>query len=219
MKKYGMIHYGFFLCCGMALLCGGCYKLGYNEVVPTVAATGHRSVVVVTHDQRPYVVSGQTKPDVIGVKREQYGNPWQISTASGHPLAEDMTQVICNGLQKQGFQCIPIQVMPSESTDVVRRRLKEGPGDTALLLTVRDWRSDTWVKTILDHNTSLEVFDRDGTLLAQTSVQGADKGADTLPGVTSTFSNAMYTSLPLAMKSILEELLNYPTVVMALQRP
>lgn len=149
-----MMHHACLLFCGMALLCGGCYKLGYHEVVPTVAATGHRAIVVATHDQRPYVVSGQTKPDVLGVKREQYGNPWQIRTASGRPLAEDMTQVICDGLQRKGFHCLPMQVMPSESADAVRRRLKEATSETVLLLTVRDWRSDTWVQTIIDHNTT-----------------------------------------------------------------
>src|SRR5690349_16603822 len=92
-----MMHYVFFLWGGMALLCGGCYKQSYDEVIPKIEATANRSIVVATHDQRPYIVSGEAKPEVVGVKRGGFGNPFPVSTASGRPLADDMTQVICNG--------------------------------------------------------------------------------------------------------------------------
>jgi len=110
-----MMHYAFFLWCGMALLCGGCYKQSYDEVVPNIKAISNRSIVVATHDQRPYIVSGEAKPEVVGIKRGGYGNPFLVSTASGRPLADDMTKVICNGLQRKGFQCIPVSVMASDS--------------------------------------------------------------------------------------------------------
>jgi hypothetical protein len=106
--------------------------------------------------------------------------------------------------------------MASDSTDIVRRKLKETTTDLAVLLTVYQWRSDTYIRTSLEHKTTLEVFDRDGTLLAQTSVQAA-KAGDVLPGVTAGVDTT-HTSVPLALKSILEELLNYPNVVTALQR-
>ncbi len=72
------------LCVGS--LCAGCATYNYHDVIPHLQATGSGQVVVVTHDQRPYVVSGGTDPALIGLLRSGFGIPYPVSTASGRPL-------------------------------------------------------------------------------------------------------------------------------------
>lgn len=126
----------FVLLCGLPL-CGGCIKPhNYQEVMPNLNATGTGPVVVVTHDQRPYVVSGGTNPALVGLVRAPAGIPYPAYTQSGRPLADEMTAIISHALSSKGFQCIPVFVAASARPDEVRRKLQEYTGATELLLVI-----------------------------------------------------------------------------------
>src|SRR5262249_13470908 len=131
------------LLCGVPL-CGGCafgHKYNIHEITPTVSAVGTGQLGVATHDQRSYVVSAGTDPSLVGLSRSGFGIPYPVYTKSDRPLAEDMTQVICNALRKKGFQCVPVIVAVNTSPGEVRRKLREHANPVAILFVLNEWKS------------------------------------------------------------------------------
>jgi hypothetical protein len=206
------------LLCVVVLLSSGCafgHKYNYHEVVPSLKAEGSGQIKVTTHDQRPYIVSGSHVPQFVGLTRGGYGNPFNVRTQSDRPLAEDVTQVICNALNKKGFQCVPVIVAANESPDDVHRKLRDTAVNVALLLTLHEWKSDTYVGTALIYNATLKVLDASGTVVAETRIEGRDVlGSNFFDPV-----GVAYTAVPQAFKLKLEELLNHPAVLSVLQTP
>jgi Bacterial SH3 domain len=203
----------------LVLVCGGCIKPhNYQDIMPNLTATGTGPVVIVTHDQRPYVVSGGTNPALVGLVRSPAGIPYSAYTQSGHPLADEMTEIISHALSRKGFQCRPVLVPASMRPDEVRRKLQEYTDATALLLVLHEWKSDTHTDTALAYDATLSVFDPHGVALAETHMQGRDVLGDAFFGnVFGKGERFAATAVPQALQKKLEELLNDPMIITALQ--
>ena len=82
------------------LMLGGCVgdEYNYDWETPVFAASSDETVVVVVQDQRPYVLVGDKRPSFVGLQRIAFGIPYNVSTASGRPLADDMVDTIVRGL-------------------------------------------------------------------------------------------------------------------------
>jgi hypothetical protein len=200
----------------LALLCSGCafgHKINYHEALPSFQGGGQGAIRVTTYDQRPYVVSGNKVPQFVGLTRGGFGNPFGVQTQSGHPLAEDMSQVLCNALQKKGFQCLPVAVAARTSPDAVRRKLLEAPSKLALLLTLDEWKSDTFIATTLLYDATLQVLTPQGTTVTEQRITGREVLGKNFWSPIS----VAYTAVPQAQKTKLEELMNRPEVIAALQ--
>ena len=132
------------------LLCSGCaigVKHNYADVMPQLTVAGPGTLAVATHDQRPYILSGDTGPEFVGLSRGGYGNPFQVQTASGYALADDMAQVMCTVLREKGFDCVPMLAAASDTPEEVHRKLQGAASPLALLLVLREWKSDTSLRT------------------------------------------------------------------------
>ena len=196
------------------LLCSVGCAAGNRHTYTTVAAlqlSGTDAIAIATHDQRPYVHSGDKAPEFAGLQRGGYGNPFNVTTESGHPLAQDMTDSIAASFQARGFRVIPIATSPQEDIGAVHRRLCEPRADRALLLVLNDWKADSMQNTALIYSVTLRVFDRDGRLLTEKNLIGRDNlgGSFWNPP-----AHAKQT-IPPAFKGKLETLLNSPEVIAA----
>lgn len=200
------------LLCGV-LWCGGCATYSATDVVPHLDATGTGALVVMTHDQRPYIVSGGTEPTFVGLLRSPMGIPWAVHTDSKRPFADDMTQVLCQALTSRGFHCVPVLVAASVHPPETRRKLQEHAGTPALVVTLQEWKSDTHTDTALAYDATLRVLDPQGTPMAESRIQGRD----VLGGTFWNSGSFARTAVPQALKKKLEELLNDPVVITALQ--
>jgi hypothetical protein len=201
----------FFVC--VVLLCGGCATYNYNDIVPNLDATGTGHILVLTHDQRPYVVSGGTDPKLVGLLRSGFGIPYPVYTRSGHPLAEDITQITCNALTRKGFQCVSVTVAASAKPNEIRRKLQEHNGMSALLLVLHEWKSETHTDTALAYDVTLRAIDPQGSQIAETHI----KGRDVLGGTFWNSGSFARKAVPQALQKNLEELLNDPAIITALQ--
>ena len=200
-----------------AALCAGCVmgqKYNYAGVVGDAAANGNSRVGVATHDQRPYVLAGTKASNVVGLLRGGFGNPFDVTTESGQPLATDMTQALAASLAKKGFRTVTVVTTPKDTAESVLDRLKVMAGHSLIVMTLSEWRSDTLVNTGLYYEVTLRVFDPVGKELALARIQGADN-------LGSGINTASYSrnAVAEAFKRKLEELLNHPDVVRTLQRP
>lgn len=129
---------------------------------------------VATHDQREYVRSGDKDPDFVGLQRGGFGNPFDVRTADDRPMADGMTTAIVSTLARKGFQAQPVALTHTLSAPDVRQRIAEAGAERGVLLTLREWKSDTALRVGLTYDITLSVLDRTGAVLAEKALQGRD---------------------------------------------
>ena len=165
------------ICMVAAALLSGCafgQKVGYSGVKADVLAQGTSSVTVVTHDARPYVVSGNKKPNFVGLSRGGFGNPFDVDTQSGNPLADDFSNSISTSLAARGFKTTVVRIAADASPRVVSDTLHGIQTDRLVLVTMHEWKSDTYVHTKLLWNVDIVVYDHEGHELASVPYRGEE---------------------------------------------
>jgi hypothetical protein len=150
-------------------------KLSYIDTVVHIDASGTARVAVTAYDQRQLIVSGQEMPAFIGREWSLYHRA-TVVTASGRPLADDLTSLLVTSLTAKGFKAIPVAVSHSERPDTVAQKMAILRVDRGVVLTMADWRTDTRTddnsKTQLSYDLDLEILDSSGKILAQRRVAG-----------------------------------------------
>ena len=198
------------------ILASGCAvgnKYNYRDVAADISASGAKTVSLATHDQREYVTSGKKAPDFIGLQRGGFGNPFNVSTESGKPLADDMTASITASLAKKGFKAVPVIVLYSENTASAYEKLKKTGAETLVLLTLNEWKSDTYNNVALNYDITLRILGKDGSTIAEKNI----KGRDDLGGSFLNPPAHAKKAVPEAFGKKIEELFNSPEIARALQ--
>ena len=130
-------------------------RYDYRGAIGGLPVSGTGNIAVEVIDARPYVVNGDKEPDFVGVQRGGYGNPFDVRTASGEPLASEMRAAIASAMQHQGFTVV-------------------SPGDAAprkLELRILDWETDVMMRLSVAYDLTLSVFDGQGALLASSTTK------------------------------------------------
>jgi len=132
------------------------------------------SVAVAVQDERPYVLSGSKSDRFVGLMRGGFGNPFDVTTKSGAPLADDMRDAIGRALKVRGISVTPVAVALRDSAGTAKRKLLEAKARRAILLTLREWKSDSMMATDIHFDATLAVFDEGGNPLATSSIRGVE---------------------------------------------
>ena len=160
----------------LAIITGGCaigVKHDYTYADPNWDVQTDKTVAVAVHDRRSYIVDNNKTPDFVGLSRGGWGNPFDVVTASGKPLAADMTTAVVNGLKARNIKAEAVTIAPAQ-----------GPAE-ALLITLQEWKSDTYVATRLLYELRAQIFGADGKQLAETEFRGTDGlGSGLIPSET-----------------------------------
>ncbi len=154
----------------LVILISGCAvgnKYDYRASVITLPVKSDNRVTVVlsVQDMRPYVLNGDKGPDFVGLQRGGFGNPFDVTTASGRPLTEDMSESIEASLTGKGYKVVNAHGA-SDVDDLVNTALNEG-ADRIILLVVHNWKSDIYMSITLHSDMRLKVYDSGGDLLAE----------------------------------------------------
>jgi hypothetical protein len=204
----------------LLISCASGHKIKYHDTVASISTSGSITITVTTHDQRQYILSGESTPDYVGLNRGGLSavpfKPHSVATESGKPLAEDITTSICNSLAAKGFRTVAVNAIPSEDKNKILAKMKEVKGDRLLLLTLYEWQSDTYMNTGLFYNMKFEVFDMNGNKLTEKIMKGEDNlghGDDSF-GLTIV---KMQKIIPKVFKDKIEVLLNNKDVVETLK--
>ena len=153
----------FLLFATLLLALGGCAvgnRYDYGSAISGLPVSGKGELALSVVDARPYVLSGDKGPDFVGLQRGGFGNPFDVRTGSGRPLADEMRDAIAKALQQQGFTVVG-------GTAAAPRKLE---------LRVLEWKTDVMVKMKTIYDLQLSVFDASGALLAQSKTKGEDVG-------------------------------------------
>jgi hypothetical protein len=161
-----------------ASMLGGCaFGRTYSYADAPVALQGVASsgtVTVAVQDERPYVLSGGKSERFVGLMRGGFGNPFDVNTSSGGPLANEIRDAIVRAMKARGIAAQAIGAQPSDSMIAVKRRLSEAKPYRSVLVALKEWKSDTMMATDLHYDVTLMVFDAGGAELASSSIKGLD---------------------------------------------
>ena len=200
---------------GAMLMASGCVvKQTYSvaDLNPTLAPAGRGAVAVGSQDRRSYVVSGKNEPQIVGILRAGFGNPYHMNTTSGRPFADEVGEVIAGALESKGFTTKTVIVGAAESIEQARTKLASTGADKLVHLQIIEWKSDTYVNIGLEYSLRLAILDREGKLLAEKEISGDENlgsaGFDTAKGVKK--------KVPAAFRQKLEELFSTAEIVEAL---
>ncbi|MEH6548066.1 MAG: hypothetical protein V7701_16640, partial [Sneathiella sp.] len=72
-------------------------KYDYKDQPIDLAASSDQKIGVSVVDQRIYIVSGEKPADFVGLQRGGFGNPFDVNTKSGGPMADSFAFAIAEG--------------------------------------------------------------------------------------------------------------------------
>lgn len=151
-------------------------KHKYNGTNFNVAFSGDKHVGVAVMDYRRDVSAGTKNLDFSGYSRGGFGNPFNVGTASGRPIAEDMAETIANSIAAKGYKVCHTYGKPSEKVPEALARLKAVDAQTKLVVVLRDWKSDTFMLTCgITYDIDVYVLDSNDATKYELKHQGVDK--------------------------------------------
>ncbi len=172
-----------------------------------------KKIAVAVRDRRTYVLIREKLPNFVGLVRQGYGVPFDAKTESGNALATDFGQSIVDGLKAKGNSAAALTIAPSLDKAAAKRDLLQMQAERFMLITLNEWKSNTFWRTELHFDVDLNIYDQSGTELESKSLKGTDveEGEGFTPKSRSQQVSAMI------FQKKLEDLLNDPAVVSALQ--
>lgn len=171
---------------------------------------GYGKVVVAVTDSRVQVASGDWTTDQVGQVTSLTGEVYNVKTGSGEPFADDFGAAICNGLNFKGFSCIPLIGPVSDIADQIEAY---DPAKT-IQVQVRGWRNNIYAISNLDYSFRATVYDRQLNPVATSEIEGNKKLSLAAINPAKSASRAA----PKALKEIVEELFDEPSLKAALER-
>lgn len=200
----------------LALMTGGCAIGNQHQYAgqPVAIASGAgKPVALAVVDARPYVVSGHKAPNFVGLQRGGFANPFDVTTVSGKPMAEDFQDTIATSLRRNGTDVRPVTLPPGAGGDAARAALARTGAERAILLRLNEWKADSMVSASLIYDVRLDVLDRSGESLGGTNAAGRDVlGGNFMNG-----PGHANEAVPAAYRRRLEQLFADPKVVAALR--
>jgi hypothetical protein len=200
----------------IAIAASGCAmgnKHGYTATRPQLAPQGTLPVAVVVQDVRPYILTKEKTPDFVGIQRGGFGNPFDVTTESGRPLADDFSSSIADALSRKGFKATQARA-PAGKTELDARSVAaDTKASRVALVTIHEWKSDTYMNTALIHEVTLRILDPSGATLANSRISGRDN----LGGSAWNAPDHAKGAVPAAYSRKMEELFGTEAVIKSLR--
>lgn len=182
----------------------------YSRANVDLAVQGHSELGVAVIDRRPYVLSGDKEPNFVGLQRGGFGNPFDVKTESGRPLAVEMAEAMESELKDNGFKVLDLHIADSGSS-VIATAVRQAAKPRNVILVVDEWKTDAMMSFGLSYDLKLQVLDESANLLAEAETSGVK---EKLGGAG--FESANAISAANAFSSKIGQLFNDPDVMNAL---
>jgi hypothetical protein len=166
MKKFALICM-LFVVTGCAV--GNKYDYHSRMIHLPVKSEMHKKVILDVEDLRPYVQSGKKKPNFVGLQRGGFGNPFDVTTASGNPLAMDMKTSITRALNDSGYEVLTIK------EDLIKKPFAnialQNDASRIIILTINEWKSDVYMNIKLYCDIILRIYNDSGSILVENNMK------------------------------------------------
>ena len=193
----------------LAQLLGACASQSYSELpvgLQSVASSG--TVAVGVHDTRPYIITKNKEESFVGLQRGGYGNPFDLKTPNGVPLAIEMRDSLIKALKARGISTVPVTIPVADLPTEARAKFRDAGARRSVLVTLREWKTDTLMRTEFLYDTTVSVLDERGNDLAVNALKGTDQLG---------FSQAGGETITQATAAKLDKLFADPLIVNALR--
>lgn len=199
------------------ILLSGCAignEYAFDKVAPSLSTKGSGQLAVATVDRRADVVSGENSPNYVGEQRAGFGIPYDVTTDSDRPFADEWTDAVCRALRQSGYDPAA-NYLPAGATDAdaVAALAKSSTGKS-ILVVLNKWDTDTYNKCELNFDVTFRVLEPSGAVLATKAISGkADLGG-------SAWNPPAHArkAVPEAFGKQIEELLSAPEIASALKQ-
>lgn len=162
----------------LTLILGGCafgQSYSYDSAALSLqGVSSSGSIAIGVQDARPYVTSGNKPEKFVGLQRGGFGNPFDVNTQSGGPLAVEVRDAVMKAMKNKGITVSGVALSPSDAPSRVRRTLVDSKARKLVLVTLSEWKSDTMMSTSLSFDVALAVLDANGEQLASNHIKGRD---------------------------------------------
>lgn len=153
------------LCSLLTVVLSGCGTFNKFDVRQTKvsAPDGKLSVAVAGVDERPNLRDKRIADSYVGLSRIFLGVPFNIKTATKQPFALEVAEVVTTDLGKNR------KVAPAITTRDVPSALKkltDSGMERLVVIRFKEWESQTLFRTSVWKNVILEVYNKQGKLLA-----------------------------------------------------
>jgi hypothetical protein len=139
----------------------------YSYAWPSISYSADKDITVGVIDKRPYVTNGKIKESYVGLMRGGFGNPWYMHTESGKALSEDILRAVKSGFMNANIAVSSVALSPNMGKQETVDKLRTKDSYRKILITVNEWKSDTYRTTRFLYDLSAEVYDREGHLLSE----------------------------------------------------
>jgi hypothetical protein len=153
---------------------GNKHTFNYMPAEKSEVGQGRVVLLFAVDDQRPYIVSGDEKPNFVGEQRNGYGMPFNVTTSDNRPFATIVQETVQRDLEAAGFRVTPSQ----EKATNVASAASSANASRALAVIMREFKSDTYTNINFDYDFEAIVYDASGKELARSKMAGED----VLPG-------------------------------------
>lgn len=199
----------------VAILASACAignQYDYRAGSAKVPDTGDSSIAVAVTDLRSYVLSGEKPASFVGLQRGGFGNPFNVTTASGAPMATDFAELIRSSFAANDTAVDVIPLNPGAGVEAALGAYRDSEADRLLLLEVHEWKTDVYAQVTVHWNLTAKVFDRSGRQLAKESIEGTG-GTGTIGGLSDEAKGRIAAT---EASRLLGELLDRPAIKAAL---
>ncbi len=156
---------------------GGCAagnQYDYFSASIGLPVIGTDTLGVAVVDRRPYVLSGKKNPDFVGLQRGGFGNPFNVTTASGKPMATDMQAALARALEDKGYEVTELFFSSPDAT-IAAEAIKQNGAKLNVVLLLNEWKTDAMMSFGLDYDVELQIVDENSEVLAQASDSANDE--------------------------------------------
>jgi len=161
-----------------ATMLGGCAfgrTVGYSGSTMALQGVSSKETVALgVQDSRSYVVSGRKPATFVGLMRGGYGNPFDVNTSSGQPMATEMRDALAASIKAKNIEVSTVVLTPSADSKQARQALAASHAHRAILVTLNEWKSDTFFRIALFYDVTVEIMDEAGNVVATNTIKGRD---------------------------------------------
>jgi hypothetical protein len=177
-----------------------------NSSLEIKAAAGSKLGVGV-QDRRIYVVSKEKPENFVGLSRGGFGNPFDVKTTSGKPLADDFSKSIQTSLTAKGVKVSVVKI-PTEIDESEAIKRLSSVDEKAIFIILNEWKADTYMSTTLTYDIQATLIDATGKVLSRKKIVGVDN----LGGSAINPPEHSRNVVPVAFRKKLEELFASPEI-------
>ena len=188
---------------------GNTYDYQAADIGLPVMGTGQIGVAVV--DRRPYVLNGDKDADFVGLQRGGFGNPFDVKTKSGNPLATDMQASLARALKEKGFEVTELYFSSPDST-VVATAVRDNGANRNVVLSLNEWKTDAMMNFALTYDIVLQIVNENYEVVAQSGTSGTK---EKLGAAGMASQNARTAAQVFEVK--VSRLFNEPEIVLAIE--